>query len=125
DSAPPLAKGNAALTTDALATPAPASGASRPARTATPVVMVEGSRSDPLPLPGRDASPATDIPPQRRSRRNRAHLVTGPSGRGAPPAASKPGVRDQPHAGSSPAGPAHDSLPSDASPPPPDDRVET
>jgi hypothetical protein len=112
DSAPPLARGNAALTTGAPATSAPASGASRPARTATPVVRVEGARADRLPLPDRETPPAADIPPQRRSRRKRAHLGTGPSGRGAPPAASQPGGRDQLQAGSSPSGPAHDALPS-------------
>jgi hypothetical protein len=128
DATPPLATGHtghAALTAGTPATSAPASEASGPTRTATPVVRVEGSRAEQLPLPDRDTPPAADIPPQRRSRRKRAHLVPGSSGRGAPPAASQPGGRDQPQAGSSPAGPAHDSLLSDASPPPPDDRAET
>jgi hypothetical protein len=98
DSTPPPAKGNAALTTGALATSAPASGASRPVRTVAPVVRVEGARADQLPLPDRDTPPAADIPPQRRSRRKRAHLGTGPPGRGAPPAASQPG-RTGPAAG--------------------------
>jgi hypothetical protein len=129
DAAPPLATGHtghAALTTGALATSAPASAseASGPARTTTAVVRVAEARADQLPLSDREAAPAVDIPPQRRSRRKRAHLGTGPSGRGAPPAASQPGVLDQPPAGSSAAGPAHDALPSDASPPP-DDRAET
>jgi hypothetical protein len=118
-------KGNAAFTTGALATSAPASGTSRPAQTATPGVMVEGSRSEQLQPPDLDTPPAAGIPPQPRSRRKRAHLGTGPSGRGAPPAAAQPDVRDQPQASSSPAGPTHDFLPSDASPPPPDDRAET